>query len=1163
MGQVHLNLDFGEGRTISWWFDVVENSNSNLLGVDAMAHYDISLNIADKTVVFNKTKEENTNILCVQSVDAETENKLSTSKQAENIHHVHSANDILEFDFHDIKSSDILPEDPLWDDEDCEIVEETEGMIRTKIESLNIHTEVKKLLLKYIEITDPLFVKGKFVPGFKYHIDLKDNEPIYCPPRRTPFALKKKFKKLLRHFIERGIIERTTSSRYCNPCHLVVKRSGALRCTLDMRRTNLKIIPKKFPLPKIEDLLLMMKNSTYFSCLDLRDSFFSIACTEQTSEILTFMCDFGLFRFRTAVQGTSTSAEFFSSIITYLFRECDDYLAHYVDDLLVHSSSEEEHLKHLENVFKILKENHLILQPAKCKFLVEETNFLGYQITANGLRPLRSKIQAILDLQRPSNHTLLRMYVGMIQYNRRFYWNLTETLKPLYDMLDRTRKKEKLNWSMDQIKAFDMSKQALLQAVEIAYFDQEKDLHVYCDSSKNTVAGVLTQESEDGETKQILSLFSRPLNDSEKKQTIYMLELFALRASLLSFHYYIYHRPLNVHVDNKAVYSLLKDPDRKKMPAIIHRAVVDIINYNPNIHLLSSQNNFLPDLLTRCSCFNQHDKDQSKLIGMLILSDLNQDYKDLMESQYTDDELQKLRSTPEGNSLELVSRPVEGSDLKLYGVINSGKFRPIITKKLRYKFFQKYHKNNGHPGVRRTRAIMVEQVFWPAMKTDIAYYVKTCETCQSYKIWKHEKTKLIKFQAPTTKFNCVFSDYAGPLPLCGDKRYIVFFVDRYSRFFVAVPTRTQTASELCEIFMLHWFCRHGAPSVLVSDMGANYQSKEFNDLLKWMGTTHRYTNSFTPRENFAEHIVKMTKSALRCSDDNTNWATNLPIVTLSLLNMISQDNYTAAQYTYGIQLSLPQTLLEIEDTPNDVSQQVQSLIKFARIAGQRPFQNHPQRPSQRLKGLESATHIYLREGKRTGPFDKRYRGPYQLLSLKEKSAVIFKNNHACKVSRDRIKPYFMLKLSDIPIEDLVQKLQPSTDNLNLDDKINEDSDASESNRPQNTETETKEQRLPATTAESAPCKSTEKKSAHLNNENRAETVEVEIPEENVPLFESDLESTASSNEEFDISSEEEISDTIQVDDDYQPSKDIHNIGKKVLPVRKRNKPLSYGFEYNY
>ena len=82
MGQVHLNLDFGEGRTISWWFDVVENSNSNLLGVDAMAHYvvdamahyDISLNIADKTVVFNKIKngeaEENTNILSVQSIDA-------------------------------------------------------------------------------------------------------------------------------------------------------------------------------------------------------------------------------------------------------------------------------------------------------------------------------------------------------------------------------------------------------------------------------------------------------------------------------------------------------------------------------------------------------------------------------------------------------------------------------------------------------------------------------------------------------------------------------------------------------------------------------------------------------------------------------------------------------------------------------------------------------------------------------------------------------------------------------------------------------------------------------------------------------------------------------------------------------------------------------------
>ena len=212
--------------------------------------------------------------------------------------------------------------------------------------------------------------------------------------------------------------------------------------------------------------------------------------------------------------GAKNASEYFQATIDRLFAHIPNIVS-YIDDLIVHTKTLTEHYKILEQVFSILHENNVLINIKKCKFLCQELTFLGHTISVQGIKPLRSKIEAIDVFQLPQTHTQLRSYLGLYNYERIFIRQIAECLNPLYQMIDSKKKKERLKWTSQTERAFKQSKEKLKEAITIAYCDPNKPMHLYADASDHSLGAVLTQKYiiEGKSYDRILGVYSKPLSN--------------------------------------------------------------------------------------------------------------------------------------------------------------------------------------------------------------------------------------------------------------------------------------------------------------------------------------------------------------------------------------------------------------------------------------------------------------------------------------------------------------------------------------------------------------------------------------------------------------------------------------------------------------------------
>ena len=266
------------------------------------------------------------------------------------------------------------------------------------------------------------------------HID-PAHKPRFCKARPVPYSRRLKVEKEISRLEEQGVIEPVQFSDWAAPVVPVVKKDGSIRLCGDYKVTvNTVAKPDTYPLPRIEDIFASLANGKSFTKLDLAHAYQQISLTEESKVLTTVNTHKGLFRYNRLPFGVSAAPSIFQRTMESLMQGLPHVVV-YIDDILVTESTEEEHLRTLEEVLDRLEKAGARLKREKCRFMLPMMEYLGHQISADGLQPTDAKIKALKQAPIPRNITQLKAFLGLLNYYGKFVPNLSTLLAPLHRLL--------------------------------------------------------------------------------------------------------------------------------------------------------------------------------------------------------------------------------------------------------------------------------------------------------------------------------------------------------------------------------------------------------------------------------------------------------------------------------------------------------------------------------------------------------------------------------------------------------------------------------------------------------------------------------------------------------------------------------------------------------
>ena len=229
------------------------------------------------------------------------------------------------------------------------------------------------------------------------------------------------------------------------------------------------------------------------------------------------------------------------------------YVLCYVDDIIIFSSSFEDHLSHLEEVFRRLRDAGLKLSINKCFFAKEKLHYLGFILSMDGIEADPRKIEKISNLKPPKNAKGVKSLLGLTSFYKKFIPQYSQICAPLFSLL---KKNNKFVWSEACQNALDKLKLALTSAPILAFPDMSRELILTCDASLSGLGYILGQIGDDNK-EHVIEYSGRALHGAERNYTISELECLAVVEGVKAFnHYLATDIPFTIVTDHKALSSL-------------------------------------------------------------------------------------------------------------------------------------------------------------------------------------------------------------------------------------------------------------------------------------------------------------------------------------------------------------------------------------------------------------------------------------------------------------------------------------------------------------------------------------------------------------------------------------------------------------------------------
>ena len=492
------------------------------------------------------------------------------------------------------------------DDEPVYEVRDIRGLI-DELECESISPEqlgqLKQLLHKYEHVFARHKKRVTHTELVKCHIDTGEHAPINCPSYRRSPQDAKIIEEEIKVLRDNGVI-REIQSPWNSNVVIVAKKDGSRRFCVDFRRIN-KITKKDvYPLPRIDETLDTLAGCEFISTIDLQSGYHQIALDEESVEKTAFRWGRNMYAFNSMPFGLANAPACFQRLLDcVLHGYTSDFVTCYIDDILAHSKTFEQHLEHLGKVFDRLSKAGLQARWEKCHFVRQQVTFLGHLVSRQGIAPDPAKSEAIKLFPPPTNVRETRRFLGMVGFYRQFIRNYATIATPLTEL---TKANARFDWSPECQQAFEALRDELASPPILAYPRRGRPYVLTCDASTVGVAGVLAQADDQGNLRPV-AFTSKKLNSAERNYNSTHLEGLAIVYSLKVFRPYLLGEELRVETDCQAAVYLFSN----KTPAgRLARWIVEISEFSPlTISHRPGPSNVVADALSRAPLDKPYTED--------------------------------------------------------------------------------------------------------------------------------------------------------------------------------------------------------------------------------------------------------------------------------------------------------------------------------------------------------------------------------------------------------------------------------------------------------------------------------------------------------------------------------------------------------------------------
>ena len=405
--------------------------------------------------------------------------------------------------------------------------------------------------------------------------------------------LKKEINKLLKQ----GILVRTKYTSWTSPIVVVRKSNGKVRICGDFRKLNQAILDDKYPLPSTEALLASLgSGNKYFAKIDLQSAYHQISIDDKSQELTTIITHYGTFKYTRMPFGIKSAPSAFQRIMNQVLSGLEKVLV-YLDDILIAASSKNELEQRIKVVLDRLDSKRIKINRDKSELCTTQVDWLGYEISSEGIKPSSIKADAIQELRAPKTVKEVRQVLGVINYYRKFIERMAIVAKPIYELL---KKDSIFVWSKQCCKAFDEIKLMIRRREALVLFntDSNRKVVLKTDACDDGMGAVLEQEQANGDYKPVI-YWSSQFRKYEKNYSVGGKEALACVSAILNFQNYLLGRHFTLLMDHRALVTLMSQSTIKRTNARVERWRERLTVFDYDVQHIKGSDNSVADWLSR------------------------------------------------------------------------------------------------------------------------------------------------------------------------------------------------------------------------------------------------------------------------------------------------------------------------------------------------------------------------------------------------------------------------------------------------------------------------------------------------------------------------------------------------------------------------------------